>query len=181
MALSLRKLRLRAVWLLIIPFLWLARPTPALLVAGGGLATVGLLIRGWAAGLLRKEQVLATDGPYAHTRNPLYLGSFFLGLGVTLAGGQWYFVVIFVAFFLGIYGRTMRSEAELLEGLFGDAYRHYAGNVPLLFPRLTPYRAPEAAEPGAFTFERYRGNREYEALLGAIAGFAFLALRMTLG
>ena len=181
MALSLRKLRLRAVWLLIIPFLWLAQPTPTLLLAGAALAVVGLLIRGWAAGLLRKEQVLATGGPYAHTRNPLYLGSFFLGLGVTLAGGQWYFVAIFAAFYLGIYGRTMRGEAELLEGLFGDAYRHYAANVPLLFPRLTRYRPQEAGESRSFTFERYFGNREYEALLGAIAGFGFLFLRMTLG
>lgn len=181
MALSLRRLRLRAVWLLVIPFLWLAAPTPTSLASGGALAVVGLLIRGWAAGLLRKEQVLATTGPYAHTRNPLYLGSFFLGLGVTVAGGQWYFVAIFAVFFLGIYGRTMRGEAELLEGVFGDAYRHYATNVPLLFPRLTRYHSPEATGSGSFTFERYRGNREYEALLGTIAGFAFLALRMRFG
>lgn len=181
MAPSLRKIRLRLVWLLIVPFLWLADPTPATLAAGGALALGGLLIRAWAAGFIRKEERLATGGPYGHTRNPLYLGSFFLGLGVTVAGGQWYFVAAFLGFFFGVYGRTIRSEAALMEELFGDQYRHYADGVPLFLPRLTPYRAPGEDAPGSFSLERYRGNKEYEASLGAVAGFAFLALRMLLG
>lgn len=182
MALTLRQIRLRLVWLLVVPFLWFARPTPELLAAGGGLAVVGLLIRAWAAGFLRKEETLATTGPYAHTRNPLYLGSLFLGLGVTVAGGRWVFVVLFLAFFAWIYTRTMRSEARILEELFGQDYRHFAENVPLLLPRLTPYRAPGVTgSQGRFTLERYRDNKEYEALLGAVAAFAFLAGRMILG
>lgn len=181
MALTLRRIRLRLVWLLVIPFLWFARPTPETLAVGAVLSVVGLLIRAWAAGFLRKEKTLATTGPYAHTRNPLYLGSLFLGLGVTVAGGQWIFVVLFLAFFAWIYRATMRSEAEVLEELFGDDYRHFAENVPLLLPRITPYRAPGVTESqGRFTLERYRGNKEYEALLGALAGFAFLAARMIL-
>ena len=175
MALTLRKLRLRAVWLLIIPFLWFAAPTPRTLLAGGALAVLGLLIRAWAAGIIRKEETLATGGPYSHTRNPLYLGSFFLGLGVTLAGGRWIFVILFLVFFLGIYGRTIREEAELLAGIFGDEYREYARHVPLLVPRPTPYRSPGQA---SFSLDRWRGNKEYEALLGALAAFAFLTLRM---
>jgi len=182
MALTLRRIRLRLVWLLVIPFLWFARPTPATLAAGGALAVIGLLIRGWAAGFLRKEETLATTGPYAHTRNPLYLGSLFLGLGVTVAGGQWIFVILFLLFFAWIYRATMLGEARLLEELFGDDYRHFADNVPLLRPRVTPYRAPGVTESqGRFTLERYRGNKEYEALLGAVAAFAFLAARMILG
>lgn len=175
-----RKIRLRLVWLLIIPFLWLAGPTPTTLAIGGALAVTGLLMRAWAAGFIRKEERLATSGPYGHTRNPLYLGSFFLGLGITLAGGHWVFVVAFFLFFFGVYGRTIRNEARLMEELFGDQYRHYAANVPLFLPRLTPYRAPGDEAPGTFSMERYRGNKEYEALLGAAAGFAFLALRMYL-
>ncbi len=178
MALTLRKVRLRLVWLLILPFLWFARPTPTLLLVGVLLAALGLWIRAWAAGFIRKEEALATSGPYAHTRNPLYLGSFFLGLGVTTAGGQWIFVVLFLVFFIAVYGRTMRGEAELLEGLFGDAYRHYAANVPLLLPRVTPYHAPGAPGSTGFDLERWRGNKEYEALLGAVAAFAFLTLRL---
>lgn len=182
MALTLRKIRLRLVWLLIIPFLWLARPTPATLAAGAGLAALGLLIRAWAAGYLRKEETLATTGPYAHTRNPLYLGSFFLGLGITVAGGQWVFVLLFVLFFFWVYGATMRGEAELLTELFGDDYRHYAAHVPLFLPRPTPYRAPGVTEAqGRFTLERYTGNKEYEALMGAVAGFGFLVARMYIG
>ena len=180
MALSLRKIRLRLVWLLVLPFLWYARPTPLLLGIGAGLAVLGLVVRAWAAGVIRKEKQLATSGIYAHTRNPLYLGSFFLGLGVTIAGGQWIFVVLFAVFFLTVYGRTMRGEAEFLEEAFGEAYRDYARNVPLLIPRPTAYRAPgltEGEAPG-FSVERWRGNKEYEALMGAVAAFAFLALRL---
>lgn len=180
MALTLRKVRLRLVWLLVIPFFWFASPTPMLLGIGGLLAVVGLVIRASAAGVIMKEKQLATSGIYAHTRNPLYLGSFFLGLGVTVAGGQWIFVVLFAAFFLTVYNRTMSGEAELLEGLFGDAYRDYAANVPLLLPRLTAYR-PEGSTEGrapGFNLERWRGNKEYEALMGAAAAFSFLALRI---
>lgn len=182
MALTLRQIRLRLVWLLVIPFLWFVEPTPRTLAIGGVLAIIGLLIRGWAAGFLRKEETLATTGPYAHTRNPLYLGSLFLGLGVTVAGGQWIFVVLFLAFFAWIYNATMRDEARILGELFGDQYRQFAENVPLLRPRITPYRAPGGAESqGRFTLERYRGNKEYEALLGAAVAFAYLAGRMILG
>lgn len=174
-----RWLRLRAVWVLIVPFLWLARPTPALLAAGLALAVPGLLLRAWAAGFIHKDRELTTGGPYAHTRNPLYLGSLFLGLGVTVAGGRWPFVILFLLFYGVVYGRTMRGEARLLEDLFGDAYRHYARHVPLLLPRPTPYRAPGAREgAGAFTLRRFRSNREYEAVLGTVAGFAFLAAKL---
>jgi len=172
-----RKLRLRAIWLLIVPFLWLARPTPALMAAGGLLALVGLGARAWAAGHIRKEKELTTTGPYAHTRNPLYVGSFLLGTGVTVAGGRWYFVAAFAAYYFFIYGRTMGKEARLLEELFGEEYRHYAERVPLVRPRLSPYRAP-GKEPRPFALDRWRRNREYEALLGAVAGFAFLAIKM---
>lgn len=182
MALSLRKIRLRLVWLLIIPFLWFARPSPVSLLLGSGLSVLGLFVRAWAAGFIRKDQQLATSGPYGHTRNPLYLGSFLLGLGVTLAGAQWFFVLAFLVFFFGVYGATIRSEAELLEGLFGDQYRDYAANVPLLLPRVTPYRAPEPwVSAGAFSMERYAGNKEYEALLGTVAAFGFLWIRMYIG
>ena len=178
MALS-RKLRLRAIWLLVVPFLWLARPTPALLAAGGALALLGAALRGWAAGTIRKERELSTTGPYAHTRNPLYLGSFLMGLGVSLAGGRWAFVLLFVVFFAWVYGRTIRSEARLLGELFGEPYDEYARSVPLFVPRVAPYRA-SAGGPG-FTLERWRRNREYQALLGVLAGFAFLTARMVWG
>lgn len=172
-----RRLRLRAVWLLVLPFLWVSRPTLPLLVVGAALGALGLLVRGWAAGTIHKERELTTTGPYAHSRNPLYVGSFLLGLGVALAGGQWWWPVIFLAFYAAVYGRTMVGEGALLTELFGDRYRLYAANVPALVPRLTPWRAP-GVEGGGFTFAQYRRNREWEALLGAVAGFGFLVAKL---
>jgi protein-S-isoprenylcysteine O-methyltransferase Ste14 len=172
-----RWVRLRAVWLLVLPFLWLARPTPALLLAGVALAGAGLALRAWAAGVIHKDRELTTSGPYAFTRNPLYLGSLLLGLGTVVAGGEWIFVVVFLAFFVFVYGRTMKKEERVLEEAFRERYRHYAGAVPLLLPRLAPYRAPDAPA-SRFSVSRYRRNREWEALLGALAGFAFLLAKM---
>lgn len=169
-----RTLRLKAVWLLILPFLWFAHPTPGLVAVGAGLGLLGLLIRGWAAGTIHKERDLTTSGPYAYTRNPLYVGSFFLGLGVTVAGGHWLFVVLFLLFYVGVYGRTMAGEAELLTELFGDRYRHYARRVPALLPRLTPYRPPQPDQAGGFSFAQYKRNKEWEAGLGAVAAYAVL-------
>ena len=173
-----REVRLKSVWLLIIPFLWYARPTMQLLLIGAALSILGLFIRAMAAGFIHKEKQLTTTGPYAFTRNPLYFGSFFLGLGITIAGGQWIFPVLFLVFFAMVYGRTIRGEATLLTELFGDQYRAYAANVPLFLPRLTPWRPEGAPTPPKFDYARYKRNREYEALMGAVAGFAFLTARM---
>jgi protein-S-isoprenylcysteine O-methyltransferase Ste14 len=173
-----RWLRLRAIWLLIVPFLWLAAPTPGLLLVGLALAAAGLAIRAWAAGVIHKDRELTTSGPYAFTRNPLYLGSLLLGLGTVIAGGRWIFVLAFLSFFAVVYGRTMRHEEAVLEEAFRERYRHYAAQVPLLVPRLAPYRAPDVGGEGGFSVNRYRRNREWEALLGAVAGFGFLLLKM---
>jgi protein-S-isoprenylcysteine O-methyltransferase Ste14 len=176
---NMRRLRLRAVWLLVLPFLWFCHPTPPLLVVGGVLASLGLLVRAWAAGTIHKERELTMTGPYAHVRNPLYVGTFLLGLGVTAAGGQWWWPALFLVFYGAVYGRTMAGEAALLTELFGDRYRRYAADVPALLPRLTPWRAP-GSERGGFTFAQYRRNREWEALLGALGGFAFLVGKLLL-
>lgn len=171
-----RRLRLRAVWLLIVPFLWLSRPDGTLLLVGGVLAVAGLAVRGWAAGTIHKERELTTTGPYAFTRNPLYVGSFMLGLGVTVAGGHWIWPLLFLAFYAAVYGRTMTGEARLLGELFGERFHQYAAHVPALVPRLTPWRAPW--EPsGGFTVAQFRRNREWEASLGALAGFGILAAK----
>lgn len=170
---SMRRLRLRAVWLLVLPFLWWARPTPTLLAVGAGLGILGLVVRGWAAGTIHKERELTVTGPYAHTRNPLYLGTFLLGMGITLAGGHWIWPAAFFVFYGAVYGRTMAGERALLAELFGDRYREYASRVPAILPRLAPYR-PEGAQGRGFTVAQYVRNREWEAALGALAGFAYL-------
>ncbi|MGB8508091.1 MAG: isoprenylcysteine carboxylmethyltransferase family protein, partial [Pyrinomonadaceae bacterium] len=147
-------------------------------------ALLGLAIRAWSAGHIRKNAQLATSGPYAHTRNPLYLGSFVLGIGFTIAASSSVLLFallggIFAALFLGIYLPVMRVEAKTLAELFGDAYEAYARAVPLLFPRLTPYRTQENA--GArFDAGLYMRYREYRAALGLLVAWGVLALKAVL-
>lgn len=169
-----RRVRLRAVWLLILPFLYFAEPTAASLWVGGTLALVGLSVRTWAAGTIDKDRSLTTGGPYAHTRNPLYLGSLLLGTGLVVAGGVAWFLALFALFFAAAYGAAMRAEGRVLEERFGEGYRTYAARVPLLVPRLSAYRGGVDA---SFSLTRYRRNREWEALAGAAAGFALLVVK----
>ncbi|MDX1493313.1 MAG: isoprenylcysteine carboxylmethyltransferase family protein [Longimicrobiales bacterium] len=171
-----RQLRLRAVWLIVIPFLWFASPTAASLLVGSGLALAGLFVRGWSAGTIHKDQELTVSGPYAFTRNPLYLGSFFIGLGVSIAGGHWIWPVIFLAFFATVYRKTMAGEARHLRELFPERYPEYAARVPGFLPRPTPYR-PADGQTAGFRWAQYRRNREWEASLGALAAFIFLTAK----
>lgn len=177
MSSSLRRWRTRAPWLLVPLFVWLARPTVPLLLAGLALAVAGAVIRAWAAGTLHKNRVLTTDGPYAHTRNPLYLGSLLIGLGVALASGRLLLVAACVLFFAALYPRTVRSEERHLAGLYGDDFAAYRGAVPPFLPRLRPWR-PRESGSAAFSLRQYRRNREWEAALGVVAAFAVLAVKL---
>jgi len=157
-----------------IAYLVLSRPTGRLLVAGGTLALIGLMIRAWAAGYLDKSRSLATAGPYAFSRNPLYLGSALLGLGFGLAGGSWMMALAFLGLFLIVYWPVMCHEASFLRDKFGEAYSSYARRVPLFFPV-----AGRAVVDGErFQWSRYSKNREYNVALGYAAGMAFLVLKM---
>lgn len=174
---SFRTVRLRAVWLLLIPFYYFAAPWGEVLAIGLAVSAIGLWIRGWAAGHIHKDEELATSGPYAHMRNPLYVGSLLIGVGVLVAGGQPVFVALFLLFYVGLYGASVREEQAFLEGRFGQTYRSYAEAVPAIVPRLTPYRS-EAGTGVGFGWDRYRTNREWEAGLGVVIGFAVLVGKM---
>jgi protein-S-isoprenylcysteine O-methyltransferase Ste14 len=166
-------IRLRAVWFLVPVFLVLAEPTWRLMLIGGGLAVIGGVIRAWAACTIRKNRVLTTTGPYAYTRNPLYLGSFLVGLGVVVGSGSYWLLALFLAFFTVVYHRTMRAEERHLEELFGEDFRRYAAAVPLFIPGLRRYHCGDSQGP-LFELRRYFGNREWELALGLT--LAFLAL-----
>ena len=192
-----RRVRLKTVWLFVVPFVLFARPTPPLLVAGAILAFGGLLFRGLAAGHLRKDEALCVSGPYARTRNPLYLGSLWIGTGITLSGGRIVFVLLFLLFFAWIYRRTIRREEEILEEKFGEAYRRWRAAVPSFFPALRRLRPTSGEAPravnrpprmdrgsnagGSFAMRRYLRNREWEAALGTLSGFGLLVARMYWG
>lgn len=169
--------RLRGVWLALPLLLVLAKPTVLLLVVGFGVSLVGLAIRAWAGGTLRKDLVLTTTGPYAYSRNPLYIGTLFIGLGLCVAGALPYFALAVVLFFGLFYGQTIQREARELEHKFGEAYQDYAAHVPLLRPRLTPYR-PDAPQSEPFRWSRYRINREWEAMVGVVFLYALLVGKM---
>ncbi|HST52286.1 MAG TPA: hypothetical protein VLJ61_09790 [Pyrinomonadaceae bacterium] len=166
-------------------FVLLAKPDARSLAVGGAVALVGLALRAWSSGHIRKNSTLAVSGPYAHTRNPLYLGSFILGLGFTIAASSslWLFVVLgglFAALFLGIYLPVMRVESLTLAGLFGEDYRRYASAVPLLFPRLKPYRMDDERAAAKFDPDLYLRYREYRAALGLLLAWSVLWLKAVL-
>ena len=174
---SLRKLRLKAVWLIVFPFFLFSSPTVGLVAGGAALAAIGLWIRGWSAGTIHKDEELTTTGPYAFTRNPLYVGSFVIGIGGSLAGGHWVWPTLFLLFYAGVYGRTMAHEATGLTERFGDRYLEYAAHVPGFLPRAIPYRAGSTGEGRGFRWSQYKRNREWEASLGAVAAFGVLLVK----
>ena len=152
-----------------------ARPRPATLVAGAVVSLFGVLLRAWASGHIRKNDALAISGPYAYTRNPLYLGSFILGLGFTIGSGRWWLGIAFAALFLGIYLPVMRVESATLAKLFGADFQNYAEAVPLFLPRLTPYRSGEPHT--GFDRSLYLRYREYRAALGLLIAWGLLVFK----
>jgi protein-S-isoprenylcysteine O-methyltransferase Ste14 len=173
--------RVRLGYPLALIFFLLAAPSARSIMVGYIVVAFGLLVRGAAAGYLRKDRELATSGPYARTRNPLYLGSAFLAAGFAIAGHSWLAGVMVTMYFASFYYAVMRNEEEDLRAQFGGAFNQYAAHVPLFFPFWVGanYAASTAMESAVkFSWSQYRRNREYQALLGALAGLAALGLRM---
>jgi protein-S-isoprenylcysteine O-methyltransferase Ste14 len=157
-----------------------AKPSWASITAGGLVAAVGLAIRAWASGFLKKNEVLTTSGPYAYTRNPLYLGTFLLGIGVAVSAGVGWVVWLFAVLYLLVYVPVMIAEAETLESLFSSDYESYSRNVPLFAPRISPYRGAQQSEM-SFEPSLYMKHREYRAALGLIGVLGVLAAKVYFG
>jgi protein-S-isoprenylcysteine O-methyltransferase Ste14 len=149
--------------------------TPLTLAVGAAIAFAGLLVRGWAAGHIVKNDRLATTGPYAHTRNPLYFGSFLIAAGFAIAA-HWSLLLIVIAFFALVYGPTIRSERDFVRSRFPDAYDEYARNVPAFVPRPGPWRGGAAEESAPFSFALYMRHREWQAGLVFVLVILWLAL-----
>ena len=175
--------RVRLGYPVAIVFLLLVAPIPLSIAAGGLIAAFGLLVRALAAGYLRKDEQLATTGPYALTRNPLYLGSAMLAAGFIVAGDSWRAGLLVACYFALFYTAVIRNEEADLRKHFGAAFDQWAARVPLFLPRLRARtdEASQAKTPAvSFSWGRYRRNREYQALLGVAAGLALVWLRMWL-
>jgi protein-S-isoprenylcysteine O-methyltransferase Ste14 len=157
-------------------FLWLARPTWLSLEWSLCVVVPGVWLRGYASGYVKKNAELAVTGPYAHTRNPLYLGSMLIAFGFAGASRSVWIFLALAILFAAIYAPTIRSEEEFLRGHFSN-FNDYARRVPRLLPRLIP--ADLGNDEGAgFSRALYLQHREYNALLGAAAIYAVLALRV---
>ena len=155
--------------------LWLARPSPRSIFVGGLVGMLGLWLRGYAAGYLRKQEVLAVTGPYAYTRNPLYFGSAILAFGAAIATRWWVSASLLLLYFAVFYSIVMRREERELQMRYGAAFEEYARAVPRFFPSLRPARVSEESS-GSFSFEQYKKNREWQAAVGFLLLLGVLVL-----
>lgn len=167
--------RVRTGYPVAVLFLILASPTRRLILIGALVSAVGLIIRGYAAGYLRKDRKLATAGPYARTRNPLYFGSAILAAGFMIAGDSIRAAILVALYFSVFYYAVMRNEEEDLRKRFGAPFDEYAKRVPLFFPSIASKGAGEGTN---FSWDQYLRNREYKALIGTLLGVGVMVVRM---
>lgn len=151
---------------------------PAAVAASLLLVVPGLALRAYASGYVKKNRELTQTGPYAHTRNPLYLGSMLIAAGFALALMSWIVAAVLAAGFAAVYIPVIASEERFLRETF-PGFDEYCRRVPRLLPRLTPAPpAHPASAPaaGAFSLALYLRHREYNALLGAALLYLSLLL-----
>jgi protein-S-isoprenylcysteine O-methyltransferase Ste14 len=160
--------------------LWRRPVQPGAVAASLLLVAPGLLLRGYASGYVKKNQELTQTGPYAYTRNPLYMGSMLTAAGFAVALMSWVFASVVAAGFALIYIPVIASEERFLRATF-PGFEEYCRRVPRLFPRLTPARPlgercagqdtahqdSPGASAGGFSIRLYLRHHEYNALLGA--------------
>jgi hypothetical protein len=172
---SLVRYRVPMSWALGLLALALARPTPQLLALGVPIGAFGQALRLWAAGYLKKNEGVTRSGPYAMTRNPLYLGSSIMGLGFVVASGRWELAAVLVVLVVGIFLPVMKTEARNLEQRFSSVYTDYAKAVPLFFPRYSPQTQRQP-----FSWKLVRRNREHVTVMGWLGVVVLLGLKMFL-
>ena len=168
------KFRVPCGFLLAAAFLWFSRPAPWALFVGLPISLLGLALRAWAAGHLEKNLTLTVSGPYGYIRNPLYIGTLTVAAGFVIAARRWELGVLFAAVFLLVYLPAVELEEQHLARLFPE-FKEYAVVVPRLLPRLGGAAHPNAKR---FRWSLYRSNREYEALLGFLAGVGVLTWKV---
>jgi len=163
-----QRLRVPFGFVLLVGFGWLSRPTVASMLMGLPVALFGLLLRAWAGGHLAKNQQLATSGPYAYIRNPLYIGTLTVAGGLVIASRNLWLALLFAAAFFLIYLPAVELEEQHLREIFPD-YREYAARVWRFFP-LSRY----PGDSRRFSPALYRKNEEYKAALGFLVASAWL-------
>lgn len=159
-----------------LPLVLVARFDPLWFILGALLVALGEGLRVWSAGLIVKNERLATTGPYALARNPLYLGSLLILIGYCFLSGRWLSFVVMLALFAAFYWPTILREEAFLESRFGEEYRAYRKRTPVLLP----FGHPLPENSPAFSWFQVKKNREYTGVLGALGMIALFALREVL-
>ncbi len=172
-----RRIRVPVGFVFAAVFLWLARPTRASLIAGALIMLPGLLLRGLASGHVQKDKQLTTSGPYAYTRNPLYLGSLMLAAGFAIAARSWWIVALMLLMFALIYIPVIAGEERYLRQTFPE-YDDYSRRVPRMLPRMSPRLSPYATQQSAYSSARYWKHREYQASIGCAVVLALLIIKL---
>jgi protein-S-isoprenylcysteine O-methyltransferase Ste14 len=167
-----QKLRVPVGTVLGILFLLLLHPSARSLWIGGAITLPGCLLRLWAAGHIEKGRVLTQGGPYSLTRNPLYLGSFFMALGIIVAGQGYWLLPAFAAFFAIFYFPVMKAEEQELLSGYGERFVEYSQKVPMFVPAFRK----GATSASAFLWSRVVRNREHRNIAGLVVAEAFLIL-----
>lgn len=135
-------------------------------VIGIGVIVLGLLVRSLSAGMLHKNQVLATEGIYAMVRNPLYFGSLLLLVGVNIIIANWLMAVSSVALFAITYIPTIKGEESGLAHAYGEEWEAFKKSTPRLFPNLL--RVGELKK-SRWSYPQWIKNHEHNTVLAAIA------------
>jgi len=173
-----RRIRVPLGFVLAIVYWCLAHPRWWSLVAGAGIVLPGIWLRALASGHVQKNREVTSTGPYAYTRNPLYLGSIIMAAGFAVAARSLWIVAVLVVLFLLIYVPVIRSEEAFLRSQFPD-YEDYARRVPRLFPRLSKGSVSDSGKADAgFSRQLYLKHREYNSLLGAAVMIVSLIVKI---
>jgi len=168
-----RRIRVPLGFIFAFVFVLLGRPTRTSLITGTIVLLPGLVLRGLASGHVQKDKQLTTSGPYAYTRNPLYLGSLMLAAGFAIAARNWWIIAIMLLMFAAIYVPVIAGEERYLRQTFAE-YDDYARHVPRLLPRLTPYGSQQSGYSSAL----YWKHREYQASIGCGVVLAVLVAKL---
>ena len=153
-------------------YLWLARPQPLTILLGSVVVGAGIFVRAIASGQLRKNEELATGGPYSYTRNPLYLGSTLIAVGFAMAARSLWIWVLLCLLFVLVYVPVIGSEEAFLRSKFPD-FDSYARSVPRFLPRWSGQSLT-----AHFSSQLYLKHREYNALIGAALMMLAVTIKM---
>jgi protein-S-isoprenylcysteine O-methyltransferase Ste14 len=156
------RLRFAVLYPLGIYLVFFTVPDDRLTLPGVAIMIAGMSMRLWSNGYAIKLDKLTTSGPYALVRNPLYVGTGLILLGLVVMLNILWVGIVFFAVLAAVYTRTIRNEEKMLTDKFGAAYLDYRAKVPAMWPAFRPYGA---GEKWPFSFARLWHSREHKVVL----------------